>query len=291
MLRSKLQIFLLIPVLLLLVSSHAVIAQELNTPAPSPKGTVTQIVGLTEVSISYSRPGVKGRVIFGDLEPYGELWRTGANKSTTIKFADDVQLGGKAVPAGEYALFTIPQKDEWTIIISKSIGWGTAEYKEEQDVARFNVPAQKLAKPVERLTIEIADMTNNSANIVVKWDRSAVSFALTCDTDAKVMSQIKQVMQNPPADDANVFYRAASYYFETDKDLGQALKWVDKSLSIKPDAFWMVRLKSRVQAKMGNYEDAIETARVGIETAKKANNEQYVKFNEEAIAEWSKKVN
>ena len=289
--RSKLQLFLLIPVLLLLLLSQVVLAQELNTPAPSPKGTVTQIVGLTEVSISYSRPGVKGRVIFGDLVPYGELWRTGANNSTTLKFADDVQIGGKAVPAGEYALFTIPQKDEWTIIISKSIGWGTGEYKEEQDIARFTVPAQKLGKSVERLTIEIADMTNNSANIVVKWDRTAVSFALTCDTDAKVMSQINQIMQNPPADNANVYYNAANYYFETGKDLGQALKWVDKSISLKPDAFWMVRLKSRVQAKMGNYEAAIATARLGIEAAKKANNEQYVKFNEEAIVEWSKKVN
>jgi hypothetical protein len=289
--RSILQIFLLIPFLVLLISSQATFAQELNTPAPSPKGTVSQIVGLTEVSITYHRPGVKGRVIFGDLVPYGELWRTGANNSTTIKFDDEVKLEGKAVPAGEYALFTIPQKDEWTVIISKSIGWGTGEYKEEQDVVRFTVPARKLAQPVERLTIEIADMTNTSANIVIKWERTAVTVPLTCDTDAKVMAQIKQIMKNPPADDANVYYRAANYYFETEKDLNQALKWVDQSVSIQPDAFWMVRLKSRIQAKMGNYKDAINTARIGIETAKKANNEQYVKFNEEAIAKWSKKVN
>ena len=139
-------------------------AQELTTPAPSPKGTVTQVVGIMEVSIAYSRPGVKGREIFGGLLPYGELWRTGANASTTLKFSHDVTLNGMAVPAGEYALFTVPGKDAWEIIISKDIGWGTGAYKKEDDVARFSVEPAQLSEPVERMTISVDNMTDNSAD-------------------------------------------------------------------------------------------------------------------------------
>ena len=167
-------------------------AQKLSTPMPSPKSTLTQLVGLTEVTITYHRPGVKGRVIFGDLVPYGELWRTGANNSTTIKVSDDVMFEGQIVSAGEYALFTIPEKNEWTIVLSKSIGWGTGNYKEEEDVARFKVKSQLLAENVERFTIEIADITDSSARIILKWAKTGVSFNMTCDTDSKVMNQIKE---------------------------------------------------------------------------------------------------
>jgi len=264
-------------------------AQELQTPAPSPLGTVTQIVGLTEVSISYSRPGVKEREIFGKLVPFDELWRTGANMSTTIKFSDEVNLEGNKIPAGEYALFTIPGKKEWTIIVSKNIGPGTSKYKEEDDIARFTVKSGTLSKPVERLTIEVADITDSDAQIVLRWATTKVSFGMKVDTDAKVMAQISEIMKNPDLDDANIYYRAGSYYFSNDKDTDQALKWVSRAVELKPDAFWMSRTKAQIQAKMGDYKAAIESAEFSMKAAEKAGSEQYVQYNQDAIAEWKTK--
>ncbi len=277
-------------VLIGLFTVNLLLAQELKTPAPSPFGTATQIVGLTEVSVSYSRPGVKGREIFGGLVPYGELWRTGANKSTTIKFSDDVKLEGQKVPAGEYALYTIPGKKEWTIIISKNIGSGTSKYKKEDDVTRFNVKSGTLNDSVERFTIEVADMTNNSAQIMLKWANTKVSFGMTVDTDSKVMAQINQVMKDPDLENANIYYGAGNYYFNNDKDIEQALKWVSRAVELKPNAFWMSRVKSQIQAKMGDYKAAIESAKLSMKAAEKAGSEQYIRFNQEAIAEWKVKL-
>jgi len=264
--------------------------QELQTPMPSPTGTVTQLVGLTEVSITYSRPGVKGREIFGALVPYGELWRTGANKSTTISFSKEVKLEGKYVPAGEYALFTIPGKQDWTVIISKDIGSGTSKYKMEDDVVRFKVVPRNLPQPVERLTFEIADVTDAGAQIVLRWAVTEISFALKVDTDNQVMAQIDELMDNSDLKDAGTFFRAAEYYFSNDKDTDQALEWITRAVELNPDAFWMLRLKSRIEAKLGDYEDAIETARLSLKAAEKAGNQQYVKYNQEAIAEWQAKL-
>jgi len=276
--------------LLCVLSIGLLQAQELNTPAPSPLGTVTQIVGVTEVSITYSRPGVKDRDVFGGLVPYGELWRTGANMSTNIKFGDDVMVNGKNVPAGEYALFTVPDKSEWTIIISPNMGPGASKYKKEDDVARFKVKSGSLSKSVERLTIGIADVTDNSARIVISWAMTEVSFGLTVDTDSNVMSQIKEVMQNPDLDDGGTYMRAAYYYYHNDKDAKQALTWVNKAVELQPDAFWVSRLKAQIQAKMGDYEAAIKTAEHSMKQAEKAGSEQYVVFNRESITEWKTKL-
>ncbi len=268
---------------------QSAVAQELKTPAPSPKATITQAVGVMDVAISYSRPGVKGREIFGGLVEYDKMWRTGANATTTLKFSDEVSLEGNKVPAGEYGLYTIPGKTEWTIVISKSIGSGLGEYKEEEDVTRFKVKSVNLSSPVERFTIEVADITNNSANIVLRWDKTEAAFKMECDTDAKVMGQIKEIMKNPPKDKAGVYYQSANYYFENGKDMKAALGWVNTAVELNPDGFWMIRLKSRIQAELGDYEAAIETAKLSAESAKKAGNDQYVKYNQEAIAMWEEK--
>lgn len=265
-------------------------AEGLNTPAPSPSATVTQIVGLTEVTVSYSRPGVKGREIFGGLTPFDELWRTGANKSTTVKFSDDVKLEGNHVPAGEYALFTIPGEKEWTVIISKSIGSGSSDYKKEDDVARFTVASKKLPESVERFTIELADMTNESANFVLRWAKTQVSFGMMVDTDSKVMAQIDEIMKNRDLKDPEAYHSAADYYFSTGKDLKKALTWSSKAVELKPEAFWMIRLKSQIQAKMGDYKAAVKTAELSMKEAQKANYQPYIKMNQEAIAEWKKKL-
>ena len=274
---------------ILLTMPDAATAQKLQTPAPSPKATITQAVGIMEVTVSYSRPGVKGREIFGGLVPYGELWRTGANASTTIKFTGDVTLGGIPVPAGEYALFTVPGKEAWEIVLSKSVGWGTNDYKKEDDVARFQVKPSVLTDPVERFTITLANITDNSLDFVLEWDRTAVRFGMQTDTDGQVMKQIDTIMQDPPADDAGVYAAAARYYFDTGKDLNKALEWITRSLEIKGDAYWNVRLKSQIQAALGDYTEAIATARESLQQAEAAGNQQYVKFNQDAIVEWEMK--
>ena len=260
---------------------------QLETPRPSPKGTVTQKVGIMDVSITYSRPGIKGRRIFGGLVPYGEVWRTGANEATTISFSDEVTLEGYKIPGGEYSLFTIPGKDEWTIIINKKISWGT-RYDKEEDVVRFKIKPERSPSPIETFTITIADITTSTANIELSWENTIVKFKLEFDVDSRVMAQIKEAMDNPYSSVARVYYQSADYYFTTNKGLKQALEWVDESLEINGDAFWVWRLKSRIQAELRDYDGAIATAEMGIAKARKAGNKQFVKFNEDAIAEWEK---
>ena len=276
----------LIHVSLMLIFFVSTAAAQLNTPRPSPLGKISQIIGLTEVKIEYSRPGVKGRKIFGGLVPFGEVWRTGANESTTIEFNDPVWFEGNKVDAGKYALFTIPNEKEWTIIISKDIGWGKNKYTGKNDVAGFKVKTESLPHSIERFTIEIMDMTNDSANLLLMWDKTSVSVGLKVDTDGKVMTQIEAISKNPKDMKAGTWYRMAGYYFDTNRDLNKALEWVNKACSMNNEAYWMTRLKSRIQAKMGDYKGAIETAGISLKQAEKAGSKEYVKFNQEAIAKW-----
>ena len=266
----------------------ALAQEQIQTPRPSPGVNLTQQIGVMEVTVKYSRPGIKEREIYGGLVPFGELWRTGANATTSLKFSDDVTVEGKAVPAGEYGLYTIPNMDEWTIVINKNLGWGTGAYKEEGDVARFTVKPEKIAHTLETFTIEFDNIKDNWAYVVLSWENTLVKFKIEFDVDSKVMSQIEKEMADPEKILDNNYYAAAEYYFNHDKDLGKALAWVDKAIELRSDAFWMIRLKSRIQAKQGDYKNAIETAKMALEAAKKAGNEQYVKFNQDAIAEWEK---
>ena len=271
------------------VLATMVFAQEqINTPQPSPGATLTQQIGVMEVTVKYSRPGIKDREIFGGLVPFGELWRTGANATTSFKLSDDAVIEGNKIPAGEYGLYTIPGQDEWTIIFNKDLGWGTGAYKEEDDVIRFKVKPEKIAHTVETLTIEFDHIRDNWAYVVLSWENTLVKFKIEFNVEATVMSQIEKEMANPEKTNENNFFAAANYYYNHDKDLNKALDWVNTAIGKNPDAFWMIRLKSQIQAKMGNYKDAIKTAKLGIEAAKKANNDQYVKYNQDAIAEWEK---
>lgn len=257
--------------------------EQIKTPRPSPGVILTQYIGVMEVTVKYSRPGIKEREIFGGLVPFGELWRTGANATTSLTFSDDVTIEGKAVPAGEYGLYTIPNNKEWTIVINKNLGWGTSAYKKEGDVARFTVKPEKVAHTVETFTIEFDHIKDNWAYVVLSWENTLVKFKIEFDVDSKVMAQIEKEMNN-----STPYYAAAEYYFNNDKDQKKALVWVNIAIEKSSDAFWIVRLKSRIQAKMGDYRGAIETAKLSIESAKKAGNEQYIKFNQDAIAEWEK---
>lgn len=260
---------------------------QLETPRPSPKGKVEQKVGVMDVSVTYSRPGMKGRKIFGELVPFNEVWRTGANEPTLITFSDEVTLEGNKLPAGTYSLYTIPRENEWTIIINKKTT-GPAQRDEKEDAATFTVVPSRLASPVETFTITIADISTASATMELAWENTMAKFRMDFDVDAKVMAAIKKSMENPFASVAGAYFDAASYYFSTDKDLKMALEWVNKSLELNKNPFWVWRLKSQIQAGLKDYKGAIASAEASKSRAKEAGNDQFVKFNDEAIATWSK---
>jgi tetratricopeptide (TPR) repeat protein len=253
---------------------------QINMPQPSPAATLTQRVGLMDVTISYSRPSMRGRKIFGDLLPYGELWRTGANAATTIKFSDEVTIEGKKVPAGTYSLFSIPGQNEWTVMLNKNANASANDYKEAEDVARFTVKSQKTGSTYETFTIDLSDITNNTAMLNIKWENTKASLKLEQEVDSKVMAQIKDRME--PG--SNVYFQAAMYYMETGKDLKQAMDWMNKATATNPQ-FWQLYQKARLQAMMKDKKGAVETANKSIELAKKANNNDYVRLNEKLLAE------
>ena len=267
--------------------SDAVFAQ-VELPPISPRAKLTQKVGLTDVSFDYSRPSVQGRKIFGDLVPYGKVWRTGANESTKITFADNVTLEGNRVPAGTYALYTIPGADQWTIIIHKDVSlWGSDKYNQANDLLRFNVPAQKNSNDVEAFTIDLTNYTQNSADVELLWARTAVKFRIETEVDAKVMAEIEERIKNQKEPDYSLYYLAAGYLYNNDKNLPQALEWINKSISIDPK-YWTVHLKSKILAKQKKYDQAIAAANESVFLAKKARNEDYVKLNQRYIAQWKK---
>jgi hypothetical protein len=257
-------------------------------PAPSPLGKTTQVVGVTEVSVEYSRPGIKGRPIFGDKVPFGEVWRTGANAVTKLTFSTDVTLEGRKIPAGSYGLYTIPNKNEWKILINK-VAEGNPDYKAEEDIASFKVKAHLSPNVDERFTIEIADMTDSTAVILLKWAQTRVPIKLEVDTKANVEKNVEAFEDAGNDDNAGGWYQVANYYFGK-KEYGDALDAVDKSLEIDSNPFWVLRLKSRILAVQGDYEEAIVFAKKSLVSATKAGNEENVKINEEAIKEWQAKL-
>lgn len=255
-------------------------AQQIRTPQPSPTQTVKQDFGISSIELIYSRPGMKGRKIFGDLVPYGKVWRTGANNATRIKFTDDVTVGGQAVKAGEYALYTVPNEKDWEIIINKgSANWGT-EYKKEDDIIRVKVNSAQIDQPVESFTIQFANVKSNTADLQIMWDKTSVSVPITTDVDKKVIAQIDNVMSR----DNRPYFQAAMYYMETGRDLNQAVAWFDKAYEQNPKAFWVLHQKANALAKLGKKDEAKTTAQKSMAIARSENNDDYVKLNEKLIA-------
>lgn len=282
MLKSSVRSFLIVALLSLVAED---VLAQLETPQPSPKGKIEQKVGVMNVSVFYSRPGMKGRKIFGGLVPYGQEWRTGANDPTTITFSDAVKLEGQDVAAGMYSLFTIPGEQEWTIIINKNTTESLPRSKKD-DVVSFKVKPSQSSTPIETFTINISDIGINTANLELAWEKTAVKFRMEFDVDSKVMAAIKKSMENPNSGVANMYFQSASYYFTTNKDLKVALDWVSKSLEMNKNPYWVWRLKSQIQAALKDYKGAIASAEVSKARAMEAKNDQYVKFNEDSIAEW-----
>ena len=274
--------------LAVILSSFGSQAQVL-TPQPSPKCTINQMVGLTDVEIEYSRPGTKGRNIFGDLVPFGKVWRTGANSNSTISFSEDVVIDGKTLKKGKYALFTLPKVESWEVIFySKTDNWGNPEVWNEADVAlRASVVPEMLNRNVESFTIDINNLDNNFANLNLSWEKTLVSLKFEVPTQKMAMASIDKVLAGPSAGDN---FSAAQFYLQSNGDLTKALTYVNKALELnKQNPYWYTKLKSLIQAKLGDKKGAIETAKISLAAAKVAKNNDYVKMNEDNILEWSKK--
>lgn len=253
---------------------------QINMPRPSPEAKVMQKIGMAEVTINYCRPQAKGRKIFGDVVPFDKIWRTGANSATKISVSDSIAVNGKKIAGGEYGFYTIPSATEWTVIIGKNASTSAGDYKDDQEVARFKVKSNVLPNMVEAFTINFINVTPTSAEVELSWEKTAVSFKMVYDADAKVMADIK----NKTELDANALSQAAGYYYDTNRDLTQALKWVTTATDKNPQ-FWTLHTKAKIQAKLKDYKGAIATAQKSIEMAKGAKNDEYVKFNEKLIAE------
>lgn len=257
-------------------------AQQLKTPAPSPGQTLTQDFGLSQITIDYSRPGVKGRVIFGDLVPFGKIWRTGANGSTTITFGDDVTIEGHNVKAGKYSLYTIPGKDMWTVMLNKDLelGGNVGEYDPAKEVCRFTVRPMSFPVKVETFTIGINNVKPTSADILLLWDNTAVSFTVTTDIDTKIMADIDKIFSK----DSKPYFQAASYYYENNKDLNKAYEWVKQAAEQMPKAYWIQTLKAKIELKQNNKAAAAMSAQKVIDLAKQGGNDDYVKIGQDLLS-------
>lgn len=259
---------------------------QIQTPAASPAGSVSSTIGLTEVKIDYFRPRLKGRKIFGEKDvmyPHGTIWRTGANNGTRISFSDDVKVENISVPKGEYLIFTWPGANEWTVSLYKdlSLGGNTAAYDASKEAAKFKVKTKKLAEKVETFTISIDDIApdNKTGKVTLAWENTAVPFTVAVDFDAKVMKAIEANTKVNPGN----YFQAASYYFETGRDLKQALAWMDMALESNPKAYWMLHQKAKIQKALGDKKGAVETATASLNSAKQANNRDYENMNQELI--------
>lgn len=276
--------FLVLFSLSLCFLSLPVLAQ-LKMPQVSSSQTLIQEFGLGSVTVKYSRPNVKGRNVFRDLVPYGEVWRTGANTVTTINFTEDVTLEGQAVKAGEYALLTIPGKDSWTIILNKGTKqWGAYTYKEADDVLRFTANPTKLKENVESFTISFSDVLPNSANLNLMWATTKVSIGMKTDIDSKIMANIDEAMKG----DVKPYMQSAIYYYDNGKDLSKALAWMNSVAASDQKTPWYNYWKAKIQLKMGDKPGAAASAKTGLEIAKTMNNAEYIRLNSAILAEANK---
>ncbi len=260
-------------------------AQTLTTPQSSTTQTIKQNFGLSSIELTYSRPGVKGRKIFGDLVPFGKLWRTGANTANIITFGDTVFINGTKIAPGKYGLFSIPDKNIWTLIVSKQLNVTSPEaYKQDQDVVKVDVKPMNLNEKMETLTMQFANINPGSCDLQILWDNTAVSLPITNDTEGKMKVQIDQMMKM----DNRPYYNTAVYYINNGKDLNQALTWLNKAIELEPDVLRNHYQRANVLAKMGKKEEAKTAAKKGIEMARAQKNDNFVKMNETLLEEMNK---
>ena len=262
---------------------------QIEMPLPSPGATIMQDVGLSQVTVEYSRPGAKDRAIFGELVPYGEVWRTGANSSTKIEFSEDVNFGGMEVPAGRYALLSIPNEGEWTIILNSDLESNIGGYDEANDFGRIEVGSEIMEAMFETFTIEFSHLTDNGAHMDIIWENTHVAIPITTDTDSKVMAMIEdQIVEGNGSDlGARDYANAADFYHKKGENLEQAVEWMDKAVEMSPEAFWYMHRYAKLLADAGHKDKAIEMATKSMEMAE--NNEGgdygYVQRNKDLLSE------
>jgi hypothetical protein len=282
------KVLLNLSALLLLTFFTVDLNAQLRTPAASPASELKQTVGLTEVTISYSRPSAKGRTIFAKdgVVPFDQAWRFGANTATKFTFSEKVKVAGQELKAGSYAVLAMPTAKEWKLMFYpyETGNWGS--YLEKDAAATATVATSTSANHAETMTIGISNVKDTGADIYVKWEKTMVTIPLEVFTDEQVMASIKQVMNGPSQGD---YYNAAVYYHNSGKDLEQALAWMEKATEGDNPRFWQLRSKALLLADMGKYDAAIKAAKHSSELAQKAGNEEYVTMNNKSIEEWSKK--
>ncbi|MEY4991931.1 MAG: hypothetical protein RI948_807 [Bacteroidota bacterium] len=262
---------------------------QVLTPKASPVAKLQQKVGLADIQIDYSRPSVNGRVIFGELIPFGQTWRLGANENTKITSSEALIFGKDTLKAGTYALFAKPGQSSWEFYFYTDYSnWGLPEKWEDAKVALKVTAAAETSKEfTENLTLQLEDLKSSSAKITLTWAQTKVTLPFTLDTKTKVLASIDKTMAGPSAND---YHQAATYYFNEKLDLKKALEWSTKAVELRgPSAYWMTRLKAQLQAANGDYKGAIETAKISMEAAKADGDDAYVLANQKSIDEWSKK--
>jgi len=261
-------------------------APALDIPQPSPTATLKQRVGLTDIEITYSRPGMKGRKIFGNLEPYGETWRAGANNATKVVFSTPVKIGGTELPAGTYGLFALLGKDEWTVILNKiSKQWGAYSYDQKDDVVRVKAKVMKLTEPVETFTIDINDIRDESATLNLSWEKTRIAVPFQVDVIGVVVPQIEAAMSAPGG--KKPYVAAAMFYLDHNLDLKKADAWMDAAIAEQPKGYYLIYRKAKVQAAMGDKAGATATAKQSIEMAKadpSPAGPEYIRLNEMLLA-------
>ena len=260
---------------------------QVQTPQPSPAAQLMQTVGLTDVTVTYSRPSMRGRTIMGNLVSYGSVWRTGANKNTTISFSDAVTVGGQELAAGTYAIFTRPGEGMWEVFFyTDTENWGApAEWDASKIAATVEVTPQETAT-VESFSIWFSDLTNNDGVLNIAWENTKLPIKVAVPTVQKAMASIKKVLSNNPKD--RDYYSSAVYYLQEGQDLPQAKKWINKAIAMNDEPYWYYRQQSLILAALNETQAAIEAAEKSLERAEKAGNWDYVKMNKASIAEWRK---
>lgn len=273
----------LLSTLVLLLALGMANAQVL-APAASPASTINQTVGITDITVEYSRPGVKGRTVFGDLVPFDKVWRLGANQATKITFSKDVKVGGKELKKGAYAVLAKPGASSWSFMFYPYTSGNWSGYlSSDVEPVVAQASSTNTGFTVENFMIQFDELTNSGANLYFIWDQTAVVLPIEVETDKDVQASIDKVMAGPSAGD---YFSAATYYASEGKNLDQALEWIDKSIEMGNAQFWVFRAKSLIQAKLGDKSGAIETAKKSLSLAKDAGNDDYIKMNEESIKEW-----
>lgn len=273
---------------LAIILAPLVAEAQIKTPQASPKGYIKQTVGLTDVEVTYSRPGARGRAVFGNLVPFGKLWRTGANENTIINFGDDVVIDGKTLKKGKYSIYTIPRIESWEVIFYLSTdNWGLPEnWNETYVVLKTTVKEDALPTPVETFTIGINTLDQNSGYLEMAWENSHIALKFEVPTAKIATASIKKTLAGATWND---YYAASQYLFQSNGDMISAREYVDKALELSTDKpYYLSRLKSLIQAKQGDKAGAIETAKISLAAAEAANNQDYVKMNKDSISEWSR---